>query len=215
MIIMSRIRMSRVLGIFVVGLTCSVVTMAQEAPRPSQAPTSSSTAPSTTIGAPNGIPVKIDWLLTRWQGDKKTASEPYTMLAITGGGNASVRLGVQVPVAQQAFATPPDEGPRVSSTGPMPVSVSYQSVGTNIIVSRLATLDGGRYWLNLMFEESFVYGLPASSQPILKTGTPAIGTYRVAQDVIVADGRPTLVNTAVDRVSGETTKLEVTVTALK
>lgn len=214
---MIRIRTSPVLGILAAGLAFSVVVAAQEPPRPSQAPAPpGSPAPSAAAAAASmGVPVKIDWLLTRWQGDKKTASEPYTMLAITGGGNASLRLGVQVPVAQQAFATPPDDGPRLTSTGPIPVSVSYQSVGTNIIVSRLATIDGGRYWLNLMFEESFVYGLPASSQPMLKTGTPAIGTYRVDQGVIVADGRPTLVNTALDRVSGETTKLEVTVTALK
>jgi hypothetical protein len=207
---MIRLGMFRVLGAFVVGLACSAAAVAQDAPRPNQ----TSAASAATPGSPNGVPVRIDWLLTRWQGDKKTASEPYTMLAVSGGGNTSLRLGVQVPIAQQAFATGSDDGPK-AVVAPVPVSVSYQSVGTNIIVSRLSTLDGGRYWLSLMFEESFVYGLPASSQPILKTGTPAIGTYRVDQGIIVSDGRAIAVNTAVDRVSGETTKLEVTVTALK
>lgn len=146
------------------------------------------------------VGVRIDWLLTRWQGEKRVASVPYMMVATANSSQTtSLRLGVQVPVA----------------TGRPDAALQYQSVGQNISVADIGTVEGNRYALRLMFEESFVYGLTATSQPVIKADSPAIGTYRVDVLVTVRDGQPTLINQATDRVSGETIKLEVTVTAVK
>ena len=71
-----------------------------------------------------GIPVKIQLVLSRSQGEKKLSSVPYLMWVTAGESRAtSLRMGVKIPVY---------------SGGDNAGAYNYQDVGTNIDCSMLA-----------------------------------------------------------------------------
>ena len=51
------------------------------------------------------VPVKVEIVLSRSQGDKKVSSLPYTIWANANGNNVSLRLGVDVPVGASLVTT--------------------------------------------------------------------------------------------------------------
>ena len=55
--------------------------------------------------APPLVPVKVDIVLSRSQGDKKLSSLPYTIWANASGNNVSLRLGVGCGVDEQLVET--------------------------------------------------------------------------------------------------------------
>ena len=82
------------------------------------------------------VPLSVDVLVTRYQGDKKISSMPY-MLAVNANklgqaGPALLRMGAKVPVP--TIAAPP--GNPGGPAGPMPGPVNYQDIGTNIAATR-------------------------------------------------------------------------------
>ena len=85
------------------------------------------------------VPLSVDVMVTRYQGDKKISSMPY-MLAVNANklgqaGPALLRMGAKVPVP--TIAAPP--GNPAGPAGPMPGPVNYQDIGTNID----CTAEGG------------------------------------------------------------------------
>src|SRR5262245_25656803 len=46
--------------------------------------------------------IKVQVGLSRYEGDRKTSSLPFTMLATANGGQVSIRTGSQVPIATAA-----------------------------------------------------------------------------------------------------------------
>lgn len=179
-------------------------------PAPPPAPPTPPSPPSPPTPQVTPILVRVDFLLTRWQGEKKTASEPYFVLStLPNGPGATLRLGIQVPVPQQVFGPAPNSGAMTS--------FQYQSVGTNIVVNSLKILEAGRYQISLTFEESYLQNSASAGAPA--TGGPAnpvvIGSFRAVQEVLAREGQSMLISSVTDRVSGEVTKLEVTVTAVK
>ena len=64
--------------------------------------------------------------LTRYQGEKKVASVPYTVLLTSDSRKVRLRMGVEVPIAVATFAKEGDP-----KAGPV-TSFQYRNVGTNI-----------------------------------------------------------------------------------
>lgn len=133
----------------------------------------------------------------RLEGEKKIGSLPYTLYAVPGN-NSSLRFGQSVPVVQGAG------------------SVSYQSVGTNIDVTGFRVRGDSRYELTLVASSSFLYPVPTSagSTP-LTAGQPVIGTYTINTPIIARDGQTIGFSIATDKITGETMRAEVTLTAIK
>jgi type II secretory pathway component GspD/PulD (secretin) len=148
--------------------------------------------------------LKVQVVLSRYQGDKKVSSLPYTLTVTTNDRPTSLRMGAQVPVGT-SFST---------AGGAPPVqSFSYRDVGTSIDCGAYA-LEGGKYGLRLTVEDSSVYpdDTGATAPP---TGHPSFRSFRSDQTIVLADGQSAQYTTATDKVTGEVVKVDVTLTVLK
>ena len=154
------------------------------------------------------VPLKVTIVISRYQGDKKTSSLPFTVSVNTNDrSRASLRLGAKIPVPTSTFA---------SGSAPNVVSYNYQDVGTNIDCTA-TTLDDGRYRLDLTVDDSSVYGdEPGGQSDTKKFGDhPAFRSFKSTNTLILKDGQSTQYTTATDKVSGEVTKVDITVMTVK
>jgi len=158
--------------------------------------------------APPEIPLKVQVVLTEFDGSQKISSLPY-MLNMLGTGprnphRAFLRYGVRVPI--------------VTGSGNQ---VTYQDVGTNIDCSATQREEGD-YRLDIGVERSSV-SMPGSNgkETDWKPGDnspgpqPLIRSFRDDFTVVVKNGQTAEGTSAVDPVTGHVLKIEVTLTVLK
>jgi hypothetical protein len=166
-------------------------------------------------------PLKVLVVFSRYQGEKKVASLPYTLTCNADDKNAAMlRMGIEVPVSvlepikERAVAFP---------------SFQYKNVGT-AIDCRATTVDGGRFRLEVNVEQSSIYSTvdEKARQAQVPEGPPAWGvadtpppnvpvfrTFRSTFAPILRDGQSAQYTAATDPVIGEVVKIDVTVTVLK
>jgi hypothetical protein len=167
-------------------------------------------------------PLKIQVVISRYQGDKKISSLPYS-LSITGGGGgvdraltgpafigrANLRMGAKVPVAATTY-TPIAAGG--AGVNPL-VSYQYQDVGTNIDC-QVWSVEDGRFRVEITIEDSSVY--PDEKEiPGTVKGNPSFRSFRGSDSMLLRDGATAQFTTATDKVSGETVRVDVTLTVVK
>lgn len=165
--------------------------------------------PPTTPNAVAPVSVKVQVVLSRYQGDKKVTSLPYTLTVNMddrnrNNGQANLRLGTQVPITTMVHQTS-------DSTSPMVPTVQYRDVGTSIDCVATA-LDDGRFKLNLTVEDSSVETGSGSGG---NSPHPAFRSFRTSDTVLLRDGQSAQYSTATDRVSGDLWKVDVTLTVVK
>ena len=110
------------------------------------------------------MPLDVQVVVNRYQGDKRVSSLPYT-LAVNANDRtiSSIRMGARVPVPRGATAP----------AGLPPVN--YQSIGTNIDCFA-RTMDDGRFQVNLVIEDSSIYeNVPGAVQPSTDERRPCSG----------------------------------------
>ena len=129
-------------------------------------------------------PLKVQIVVTEFEGDKKVKSLPYTMFFAAGSHRdsevAKLRVGSRVPVY-----TGKDGG------------FQYVDIGTNLDC-RAERLDDGRYALQLSLERSWVQDnvrLPGNDRGTTTGETaafnePVIGGYRTDAYLLARDGQP-------------------------
>jgi hypothetical protein len=153
------------------------------------------------------VPLKLDVVISRQAGDKKVSSMPYSMwlTANSPERQASLRLGVQVPVP--TMATPPaKEGEK-----PEPVrSFTYRDIGTNIDASAMSAAEG-RYTIAITLTDS---GLNPKGEPT-PGGAPLLRNFTSRFFLLLRDGQSATYMSATDPVTGETLKVDVTLSVLK
>ena len=180
------------------------------APPAAPAPPAPPAAPQSAAASAQSAPLlaaRIDLLISRFQGEKRVATLPYSFnTTIThpsfGVSNVSVRLGSQVPVP----------GSQVPGT------FRYQDVGISIGVSGVTPLPDGRYRLNVNLEDSSLLSSDATAEERRISNTnpgPVIRSNSFSSNLIVRDGQPQQFSVGTDKVSGETLKAELTLTVLK
>lgn len=153
------------------------------------------------------VPLKVQVVIARYDGEKKISSMPY-LLSATAGRMASLRMGTKVPVAATSF-TPIATG----GTGVNPLTAyQYQDVGTNIDCAT-SPLDDGRFRLDLSIEDSAVY--PEDQSRPTPGDRPSFRSFRVTNSLVLKDGQSAQFSTAVDKVTGIVTKVDVTLTVVK
>jgi type II secretory pathway component HofQ len=162
-------------------------------------------APSGPVPAPS-VPVKVTVVISRSQGEKKISSMPYT-LSVTGN-HANLRLGTKIPV-MMISAAPQPEGKPIPQVGP----IQYQDVGTGIDCD-VRTLDDGRFMLNLSIDDSSVYADEAALPGGTK-GNPSFRSFRAMNAMVLKDGQTGQFTSATDKVTGETVKVDVTLTVVR
>jgi hypothetical protein len=149
------------------------------------------------------IPIKVQVVIARYEGDKKVSSLPYT-LSVTANdssrnGNTSIRMGSQVPIPTMTTnATPP------SNTN----TYTYMNVGTSIDCWAAST-DDGRFSVNVSIEDSSVMERRPSD------AAPTLRNFTTKNNVILKDGQTTQFTAAADKTTGEVVKVDVTLTVDK
>jgi hypothetical protein len=161
------------------------------------------------------IPLKVEIVLSEYDGAKIISSLPYT-IAVNSRPLQSptldwthLRLGVRVPVVTSA---------RPSSSGAIVnTQFQYMDVGTNIDCSALSLPDGS-YQLNITTERSSVF----TAGTVKETGdlhvsniAPIIRNFRASNTLILRNGQTDESTIATDPVSGHTIRVSVTLHVVK
>jgi hypothetical protein len=144
--------------------------------------------------------VKVQLVLSRTQGDKKISSVPYVLwLSANDGFRSNLRMGTQIPI-------PDGKG-----------SYSYRDVGTNIDAIATSGTDNN-YRLNVTLNDSSVY-FPDRNDPSVasptNTGMPAFRSMTANFAILLRDGQTAQYLSATDPVSGQTLRIDATLTVLK
>ena len=164
-------------------------------------------APAKEAKAPV-VPLKVQVVISRYQGEKKISSMPYA-LTLNAGNRSTLRMGTQVPVMMVSPAPAQVvDGKTIPQVGP----IQYQDVGTNIDCFTTA-LDDGRFLLNITIDDSSVY--PDEQAPGGAKGNPSFRSFRASNSMVLKNGETGQFTTATDKVSGEIVKVDVTLTVMK
>ncbi len=166
---------------------------AQQAPQPAPVP------PPSRVQAP--VLLKVEFVISHYQGDKKVSSYPYTMTVRANEAKTNLRMGSQVPI--------PSYGPENK------MIVVYKEVGTNIDCGA-QILDDGRFRLDLSIEDSSLEGNAQGVEAVAKGVPPQIRSFRLTNEtVVLKDGQTALLTTATEKLSGEIAKVDVTLNVVK
>jgi Bacterial type II and III secretion system protein len=152
------------------------------------------------------VPLKLQVVISRYQGEKKISSMPY-MLSVNAGRLANLRMGTRVPVTATSYTPVATGGAGVNPL----TSFQYLDVGTNIDCNTSA-VENGRFRVDLTIEDSSLF-----PDDQLRSGTdrPSLRSFRATNSMLLGDGQTAQFTTATDKASGEVTKVDVTLTVLK
>ncbi len=181
--------MKSVLVALTFALAASTVAYAQEKPKPTAA------GPIQTL--------KVQVVLSRFDGDKKISSMPYTLLVNVGEGlDTELNVGVQVPVQVVANNT---------------VTVAFKDAGTDIRCRALPS-EGGRFPMVLTVSQSGLYlgdGAKGAGERVRVGENPILKNFFSSFRFQIRDGETKQLATATDPVNGNVLKVDVTVDLMK
>jgi hypothetical protein len=153
-----------------------------------------------------GTPVKLQVVFTRYQGEKKVGSVPYTLSVNADDRPGRIRMGIQVPI-------------KVGEGG----AVQYKDVGNNLDCNVNAlTPTADRFKVSCSFEQTSVYategerpGAGSSMGNVALGSVPLFRSFRSETNLLLQDGQTALYTAATDPVSGEVLKIEVTLNVVR
>jgi hypothetical protein len=151
-------------------------------------------------------PLKLQVVIGRYQGEKKISSMPY-LLTMNVGQRSNLRMGTQVPVSVTSIDSRTADG----KANPQPGAIQYRDVGTNIDCSAQA-LDDGRFQVGITVDDSSVYGDEQAGTP---KGNPSFRSFRTVNSMVLRNGETFQFTAATDKITGETVRVDVTLTVLK
>jgi hypothetical protein len=186
----------------------------EAAPKPPEAPKASEERPA---GGMPGSTVRVSLVIARYQGDKKIASLPYTLVVGTGGARTRMRMGVDTPIPVTQYVANEKDGPKP------PTSFQYRNVGTNIdcaVWERDRMSKAGSpekvYRVSLSVENSSAFSGPdARTAGGGVEGAPLFRRFETAIDVGMRDGQTVQTIASTDPVTGEVVKIDVSLAVLK
>lgn len=162
----------------------------------------------------DATPLKVQIVLSRYQGEKRVSSMPYALSVNVLGnphnsndrpsGVGTLRMGSKIPI--KMMIGPVVEGQKMPAAGP----VMYQDVGTNIDC-RTYALGDGRFAIEITVDDTSVYADESGKTP----DQPSFRSFRATNSMILRDGQSGQFTSAVDKVSGEVTRVDVTLTVVK
>jgi hypothetical protein len=202
-------KISRMLVTCALFFICATPLVYGQGTKASDAPENATAEPST--------PVKLQVVLSEYDGTKKIANLVYTIPLLVpglkpGGAYSTLRIGVKVPVTTAE-----------SKTGD--TQIQYIDVGTNID-ARVAHADGGKYQADLKVDRSSLYvtardqdgktvGKEWSDGEAPPTTQPFVRQYRGDVAMLLREGQPSEGTVATDPLTGHVFKVEVTLSVVK
>lgn len=142
---------------------------------------------------------KVDVVLTRYQGEKKISSVPYSLLL----GDSFTRMRVGVDVAGDPLTATSKEG--VTTT-----RRDFRFLGTSID-GAVTPRESGRHHLILSIQDSSVLPDPRFKD----SASLAFRTFSISNQLFVREGQAVPFVVGTDQITGETLRAEVTLTAVK
>lgn len=176
---------------------------------PAAGQTARTTPVETTQRASVEVPLRVQLVVSRFQGEKKISSIPYTLAVVANDNDkTSLRMGVDVPVPQSVLKSGEPAG---SAT-----SYSYRSVGTNIDCAARTT-EPGVFKLDVAIADTAVFATDKGgpSAPTAVPGAPAFRSFTSTFNLLLRDGQTAQHTTATDTVTGEVLRVDVTLTVIK
>lgn len=197
-------RQHAIAAIFVLVTAISVT--AQQAQKPGQKPEPAS--PALDTGAPPTVPVRVQLVISKYKGDKKISSLPYT-ISTALLRNAKLRIGADAPYSATRTAGKPSPDGQPASP---PVSFSYRTVGTAIDCTPSPSGDG-RYRVDLTIShDSISYSGDTTPSP---QGAPVFPTFSATNSLVLRDGETGQLTVAADPLTGDVIRVDVTLNVVK
>jgi hypothetical protein len=201
-------RISRSLATCGLLVLCAPLLVFAQGTKGPDAPENATAEPST--------PVKLQIVLSEYDGAKKIANLSYSMHLIVAGakpnGYSSLRIGVKVPVTTGDSKTAGTQ-------------IQYLDIGTSID-ARVARADDGKYEVELKVDRSSLYitardqdgktvGKEWSDGEAPPSADPLLRQYRGDVAMFLREGQPAEGTVATDPLTGHVFKVEVTLNSAK
>ena len=154
--------------------------------------------PGTAAAQAPATSVKLQVVISKYDGDKKLSSLPYTLILVPGRAG-SLRSGSEVPVPTTS----------VSASADKPATTSYtlQQIGTQIDATINATSDG-KYNLKLTITDRFMGTVDPQRVP----NVPSFKNVVIASEAILSNAETVQFTAAPTPASNEVFKVDVTLT---
>lgn len=150
-----------------------------------------------------GAPLKIQVVYSRYQGEKKISSMPYTLLVTADERPTFVRFGLQIPIQTMANNQ---------------VTVVFKDASTNLDCSA-ETIDDGRYKVSLQIEQSSLFASEFERKAVGNTSAlanvPLLHSFRSSNVLYLRDGQSAQYVAAADPTNGELLKVDVSLAVVK
>lgn len=204
-----RLQMRQTLWVMavMVGAVVSAGTSYAQTPAPPSPPAGSAQQKP----EPVVIPLKVTVVITRYKSDKAqtVVSRLPFELWVNTGSSATIQWQSEVPVPTTTFVTP--EG----GNKPAPVTTfNYRGIGTGVTVEARALADG-RFSLSVSINDSQIVPAPEFADPSVGGPRTANQTLRNQATPILRDGQTVQHSLSSDRVTGDITKVDVTLNVVK
>jgi hypothetical protein len=173
----------------------------------SAAPQTGPASPKLTIDLNRVLPVRVLVTVSRYQGDKRISSMPYTV-SVNGAqrGVGQIRIGAEVPITTGVTAA--------SDGKQAPPALSYEHLGTQIDC-RVSPTDDGRYAVELTVAEKSLYPDGEGPNVARPSGNPPFRSFRTSNVMVLRDGQSAEFAAAGDRLTGEIIRVEATLHIVK
>jgi hypothetical protein len=166
--------------------------------------------PTPAAPKPALVPLDVEVVLSRFQGERKIGSIPYTLNVNANGAQTSMNMGTEVPVPSTLMQAAKDGQP----ASPLR-SYNYRPIGTAITLRANSASEGG-FEVQLTVEDSSVFSPDAKQQLIpMMPDVPAFRNFKGVNTLLLRDGQTRQYTVATDRVTGEVLKVDVTLKVLK
>ena len=149
-------------------------------------------------------PLRLQVTISRYQGEKKVSSLPYSLSIGIGGPPVRFRVGAQVPYATTAV-----------NDGVKTPSYSYRDVGVGIDVGGQSLIESGLYKMDINVSDTSVSSSSQIQGAPAITGVPIFRNFSTGGTVMLRDGQTTQLTTAGDPITGEIMRVDVTLTVIK
>jgi hypothetical protein len=165
------------------------------------------------------VPVQVDVVLTRWQGEKRTSSMPFVLIANASsrGSSTSIRMGVDVPVGtstSNVTQTTGAQGSAPRAVATERVATEFRNVGTDID-AHVTRIDATSFAVGLNIRDSSIFTSDQTKMPNTLADPTAFRTFSASNSLNMVDGQTRLFGVATDKITGETLRIEVKLTVLK
>jgi hypothetical protein len=170
--------------------------IAQEKPAPPDKPVPQERPAPPNAGPP--VPVRVQLVLSRYEGDKRISSMPYTLQLISNERDLTrLRMGVEVPVANGAGG------------------FNYRPVGTNIDCRVEGSPGGFRLSVTVTDSSIRMAEDEKTAMGVATKSAPAFRNFTATFTILLRDGQTAQYTTATDPLTGEVLKVDATLTVLK